>query len=606
MDEKMVGLALVIALGVGAQFVAERVKLPSILVLLAVGFLAGPVTHLLQPDLLFADLLMPVVSLATAVVLFEGGMPFDLKELRGVRSEVRNLVTLGLLLTWLGLTASVWWLFDFEWRLSFLLGAVLVVSGPTVVQPLLRQVRLRGSAGSILKWEGILIDPFGALLAVLIFEGLFVEHAGEHVWYWLLAVLRTLVVGIGLGALAGYGVAVLLRRFLIPDHLQSVFVLALLLIVFVLCDRLSEESGLLAAVVMGMVLSNQRQLSVHHILSFKEQLTVLLLAVLFVVLAARVETDQLLALLMPALGLTAILMLVVRPLVVLLCTRRKIGWRERIFIAGIAPRGIVAAAVSAFFALRLSEKGLADSEFIVPITFLVIVGSVAWSGLLARPLAAWLGLAEHNPKGVLIVGAGPLARVLAAALAEDGQEPILVDRNRERVREARLLGLQARQGDVLHRHFAEKLELERIGSLLALTRNNEVNALICGQFAEHLGTGSVYQIPDFEPPSLAEAEDDDVSLYHRIRGRLLGGADVDIERLERMIGNGAEIRRTSLTDQFDKQAFDEHYRGRSVLLYILRGEGRIHFVTSDGAVEPGEGDTLVHLAEPDEHTPLGS
>jgi NhaP-type Na+/H+ or K+/H+ antiporter len=353
-EQIALSLVTIVVLGVSAQWLAWRLRVPSILLLLTFGFLAGPVTGLIRPGPLLGDLLLPLVKLATAVIMFEGGLSLKLAELRQAGSAVGRLVTVGFAVTWLGVAAAAWLVVGLEPRLALLLGAVLVVSGPTVVGPMLRQLRLRGRVGPILKWEGIAIDPLGALLALLVFQGLFVSRsdiAGEV----LAAMLRTLVCGGGLGLAAAFLLTFLLRRYWIPDFLQNAVTLLFLFSAFAASNLLQSESGLVAATVMGVALANQRAVAVEHIIAFKENLRVLLLACLFIVLPARLELVHFLDWVGPAsLAFVGALVLVVRPLAVFLATLGSdLDRRERLFLAWMAPRGIVAAAMASVFHLQL-------------------------------------------------------------------------------------------------------------------------------------------------------------------------------------------------------------------------------------------------------------
>ncbi|UCG86557.1 MAG: sodium:proton antiporter, partial [Gemmatimonadota bacterium] len=493
MESLLIQLAAVVVLGIGATWLSWRFHLPSILLLLVVGFLAGSVTGLLDPDALLGDLLFPVVSLSVAVILFEGGLSLDIAELRDIGRVLRNLITIGVLVTWVGATLLARVLLGFDWDLATLLGAILVVTGPTVIVPLMRHVRPSHRVGSAIKWEGIVNDPLGAILAVLVFE-VIIGGGQEFSADTVVVVLTALAAGTILGLAGAALLVVALRRYWIPDFLQNPGALAVALAVFATANLLQEESGLLAVTVMGSALASQKLVSVRHIVEFKENLRVLLISILFIVLAARIPVSALLETSVSGLLFLGGLIVLVRPAAVALATlRTRLNWRERCFLGFMAPRGIVAAAVSSIFALELVQSGHQSAEQLIPITFLVIVGTVLVYGVAAAPVARWLRVASPDPQGLLIVGADPWIRSVAELLQREGVEVLLVDSNWAHVAAARQSGLRAQYGNVLDEQAMDALDLDGIGGLLAVTSNDEVNALAALHFGEVFGRARVYQ-----------------------------------------------------------------------------------------------------------------
>ncbi len=599
-EHLLLGLTAVVALGVSAQWLAWRLGLPSILLLLGFGFCAGPMLRwlgadtALDPDRLFGDLLLPVVSISVAVILYEGGLTLSLRELPKVGGVVRNLVTVGLLITWLLGAAAANLCLGLSWRVALLLGAVLVVSGPTVIMPMLRHVRPAGSVGPIVKWEGIVIDPLGAMLAVLVFEAAFAGAGHKISSIAILGVVRTLLIGGALGAAAGFLLALLVRRHGVPDFLHNAVSLMLVTGVFVGVNHLQSESGLVAVTVMGLVLANQRLADVRHIIDFKENLRVLLISVLFILLAARLRLEDLAQLGGNSLLLVALLIVVVRPVATFVSTLgSKLSWRERVFLAWMAPRGIVAAAVASIFALRL-EGSCDEARLIVPLTFLVIVATVAVYGLTARPLARWLGIADVNPQGVLIVGAPPWARALAETLQRSRVPVLLVDRNRTFAAAARMAGCRVYAGDALGEHVLAELDLRGIGRLLALTPNDEVNALAVQRFERVFGRANAFQLPP------AKGVGDARTVPTGLRGRLLFGRQLTYADLsERYFGRGYVFRSTSITESFGYEEIRERYGDSVVPMFVLRADGCLTVITDDQEPNPRPGDALISLAPPD-------
>ncbi|MEM7623421.1 MAG: cation:proton antiporter, partial [Planctomycetota bacterium] len=457
--EMTFAIMLIALLGIGAQWIAWRVRMPSILLLLALGFAVGPGSawlfgdedRLLDPNAVFGDLLLPLVGVSVGLILYEGGLTLRFSEIRGVARSVVMLVTVGALVTWALAALAGGWVLGLPVSLAVLLGAVLIVTGPTVIGPLLTHIRPAGQVGPTLKWEGIVIDPIGALAAVLTLEVILIGSAPEATGSVALALVKTIVFGGGIGLLAAGAIVVLLERFLVPESLQNPVSLVFLICAYTLSNAAQAESGLLAATVMGIALANQTRIDTGHILEFKENLRVLIIGVLFIVLAARIDVDELLSVgLLPVLGFLGLMIVVVRPASVLLSTiGGNLTWRERLMICALAPRGIVAAAVSSVFALSLESAvaaGTIELESpgrLVSLTFLVIVGTVLFYGFFAPVAADLLRISDKDPQGVVIIGASKLARVMAGALSRRGARVLLVDTNRSNVTAARLEGLDA-------------------------------------------------------------------------------------------------------------------------------------------------------------------
>jgi len=600
--EVMLGLAGILILGIGGQWLAHRLRIPSILVLLALGLLVGPAARaglgvrLIDPDRLFGELLLPLTSLAVGVILYEGGLGLRLAELREVGRSVGRLLSVGALVTWL-LTAAISWAIGlYGPGLSLLLGAVLVVTGPTVIGPLLRHVRPSGRAEPLLRWEGIAIDPLGATLALLVFEAMLTPDFTASFEHVLLGAARTILAGGILGGLAGGVLVVSYRRHWLPDHLENPASLMLLVAAFTGADLVQEEAGLLAATVMGAVVGNLLEEEAQPIVEFKESLQVMLIAGLFVVLAARLELGDLLrAIGWRSLLLCGALIVVVRPVAVFLATlRTPLEWRERAFVAAVAPRGIVAAAVASVFALRLEEVGWSEAGSLAPICFVAIVATVSVYGLTAGYVARALGLAEADPQGLLLLGAHRLGRSLARALVEQGLTVRLIDANRDNVRAARMDGLETVHANVLSRYAAEELDLSSIGRFLALTPNDEVNTLAAERFAEDLGRRNVLKLAS------GGAGRHRYDPAHGFRVRVLFDEEFGYAELMRRLDAGQRVKATRLSEEYPFSAWRERYPAGLPLL-ILRG-GKVRLFAVDLAPDPQAGDVLIALVPEDEET----
>ncbi|NQD91536.1 sodium:proton antiporter, partial [Pseudomonas sp. CrR25] len=549
MNEQQILFAFA-AIGTAAltcQWLAWRLRLPAILFLLISGILAGPILGWLDPQELFGPLLFPMVSMAVALILFEGSLTLHLSEWREIGSVVRRMVTLGALATWAVIAAATHYLLDFSWDMALLFGTLTLVTGPTVIVPMLRVVRPKASVANILRWEGIVIDPIGALLAVVVFSFIIASGEGEG-WSQSLGTFAGVILcGCLFGAVGGWTLGQVLRRQWLPDYLHNLAVLATVLGAFIASNEVMHESGLLAVTLMGMWLANMKGVDVRHILHFKENLSVLLISGLFILLAARLDLGALLALGPAVLLLLAVIQFVARPLNVALSTfGSSLNWRERALLAWIAPRGIVAAAVSAIFAIRLSEAGHAGAELLVPLTFAVIIGTVVLQSATARPLASLLRVAEPAPSGFLIVGANPVARTLGKALQQLGSRVLLTDSSWENIRAARMDNLPTYFGNPASQHAEAHLDLVGIGHLLALSPAGELNTLASMRFRHEFGHRRLF--------SLASGQESRRTDKHRAsdehRGRPLGSQALTYPHAASRLAQGAELYSTTLTDGF--------------------------------------------------------
>jgi len=591
LEDPTLVIALAVATGIAAQIVSARLRIPAILPLLLIGFLAGPVLGFVAPDAVFGDLLFPGVSMGVAVILFEGALTLRLADIRGAEQIVLRLITLGVIVTIAVAAAAAHWALDMAWPLAVLFGAIVSVSGPTVIVPLLRSIRPTERLARILHWEGILIDPIGAVLAVIVFEAILagVESAETPV----LELGRILASGGLIGGAAGYGLAIVLRRHLIPDFLRNVATLAIVLLVFALADSLAKEAGLVAVTAMGLTLANLPGVPRDEILDFKESLSVLLISVLFLLLAARIDPAAL-SMLGPAIGaILAAVLFLARPLSVLASTLgSEITWRERALLAWIMPRGIVAAAVAALFGLRLEEAGIAGGELLVPLVFSVIVASVVLHSVTGRPLAKLLGVAEPEARGVLIVGGNPVAQAIAEALKDLGVRVLLADVSYAQVRRARMAGIPTFFGNPVSEYADRRLDLVGVGVLLALSRQPSLNAIAGIRYRSEFGSASVYTVRRESSAVDPEAK----SVPHSFRGRLLFEPEMTLERLEREIDDGKEIRIAKLSEDFTFGDLREKLGSAEPMLFAVDPACRIHPFAEDAAFRVASGWRVAYLA----------
>ena len=589
-------LGLIGFIGFLCQWFSYKVKLPAILFLLLSGLVLGPVFGVFDPNELFGDLLFPYISLSVAVILFEGALTLKSSELKEIGTPVRRMVTIGVLVSMLLMTFATHYLVGLPWDLSALFGALMVVTGPTVIMPMLKTVRPIPKIADVLRWEGIVIDPIGALFAVLIYEWIIVQQSAAEFSEIFYVFGGTVVVGMAIGLVAGYLFGLLLRKHVIPESLQNFASLSFVCMVFAVSDSLMHESGLLAVTVMGMLLANMRGVHIHSILEFKEDLTIVFVSTLFIVLAARLDFAGFTSLGWSALLLLVVMQFIARPLKVALSFwGSDFNWREKALVAWIGPRGIVAAAVSAVFALRLEEIGLEGAEKLVPLAFLIIIGTVVFQSLTARPMAILLKVAMPKTHGVVIVGANQLSVAIAEALQKVEVDSLICDSNWEQLKDARILGIATYYGDPSSDHAQMHLNLSPYGYMLGLSNHFEYNVIQANRFRESFGARKVHVLPPNQSAGrfhkhIASAQNS---------GRILFGEDCSFSVLRKEMRDGGVIKVTELSDAYPYKQWQADNESAKMLLALLPN-GELSFDTVDVPLFAENGSKLFYLAKPRE------
>ncbi len=586
----IIGLTIIVVLGIVAQWLAWRLKMPAILLLLLFGFVAGPVTGLIHPDELFGDLLFPLVSVSVAIILFEGGLSLRLDEIRGVQWVVRLLISIGALITWGVIALASYYILDLSRQLSVLLGAILVVTGPTVVIPILRQVRPTQQISSILKWEGILIDPIGATLAVLVFEGLI--DGGPEYQLTALGIFSGILISLLEGTIIGIIFAWLLIQFLkrnwIANFLETAVTLMAVLAAFAISNALRTESGLMAVTVMGIILVNQKKANISHIVSFKEELGVLLLSGVFIILAARINLQELITVVWQEVAFLLIVLFIARPLSVFVSTLfSKIPFKERFYMAAMAPRGIVAVAVASLFAIELGEFGFEGAEQLINVTFAIVVGTVIIYSIIAKPLANALDIVQKHPQGTLIVGAHHWARQMGAAIQEAGFDVWMVDTNGRHIANARNMGLHGYHESITSDGILDDLPTGSIGRILAMTDNDELNALASLRFSEWVGDDHTYQVAPTQKGSHQPLSD-------QLSGHILFNGDMTFSRLEKGYYEGNQVVLIE-NNALERLATYEEEGRFALVLFVATDDDRLLVSTWANQLKPQEGQRVICL-----------
>ena len=507
----MFELAGVLILGVLSQYFAWKFKIPAILPLIMTGLIVGPIsaeyfssdgTKWIEPiwngteGLLPEQILFHFISLSIALILFEGGLTLKFSELKKMGPVIAKLITLGAITTFIGVAIPTHYILGISWEISFLFSALVIVTGPTVISPILRNIPLKKNVSTLLKWESILIDPIGALVAVLVFEFI---NAGEDKSYSLITFYefsKFLFLGILIGYVSAKLIAFSIKKNLIPNFLINVLVLGSVLTVFVFSEVFAHESGLLSVVVMGVFLGNSDLPQFDDLMKFKESISVLLISILFILLASNIQlSDIKLILNWQSLLVFSILILVIRPLGVFISTSNSsLSYQEKIFISWIGPRGIVAAGIASLFGIKLVSDGMENAEFLSPMVFMVVFGTVFLNSLTARTLSKILGVFLKNSEDMLIIGASKFSRQIALYLESTGKKVVLTDSNKSKVSEAKRNGLNAINSNIYSNELLNDLELSEVGYLFALTGNEEIDKYAVRKFKSQFGENGAFRL----------------------------------------------------------------------------------------------------------------
>lgn len=584
---------LILGISLVGQWLAWWCKLPAILFLLLGGIVAGPLLGILNPDLTFGHLLYPFVSIAVAIILFEGSLTLKFSEIKGYGRTVSYLVSIGYLCTWLLSALALHFILDFSWEVSALLSAIISISGPTVIIPILRSVRPSVQVANILKWEGILIDPLGALFAVLIFLLLQSFEAAHSISGTLILILLKIAIGLIIGVGSGLVIGFALKRHWMPEYLRNFTVLATVIAVFVLGDLVLPGTGLMAVTVMGIWMANMPSVHIDEVLDFKEHISLILLSVLFVILAARVQVGTILTLEWPLLFFLLILQFVIRPLTVALCTLKSgLKWREKALLSWIMPRGVVAAATSAIFAMQLKDAHYAGVHLIVAVSFAVIIFTVIFQSATSRMFAKFLKVAEPEGKGFLIVGANEFARQVAAALHNLNYRVLLIDQDFSDIRKAQFKGLPSYCGHPVSETTDRHLDLVGMSGLLALSEEDDLNAVASLRYRYEFGSKQTYSLARQGVHHLGAQ-----NIYKKYRGRCLFQAGIDYPKIQQLLDSGAILERVKLTDSLSFENLKTQlHQQQAIFLFSVDLKGQVQFFTQDDNLIPKSGWQVAFLA----------
>ncbi|ABA22353.1 sodium/proton antiporter, CPA1 family [Trichormus variabilis ATCC 29413] len=492
-------MAIAVFAGIGAQVLAAYLRVPSIVILLLLGiFLGADGVGLLHPQLLGTGLEV-IVALATAIILFEGGLNLDLRELGRVSISLQRLVTLGTLITLIGGSMAAHWLGEFPWNIAFLYASIVVVTGPTVISPLLKQINVDRQVATLLEGEGVLIDPVGAILAFVVLDTI-VNGDADPV-NAIIGLLMRLGIGAAIGAAGGYFMSLIFKRAnFLSSELKNLVVLAVLWSLFTLAQMIRSESGVMTTVIAGAVFANSSVPEERSLRSFKGQLTILSVSVLFILLAADLSIASVFALGWGSLFTVLVLMFVVRPVNILFCTwNSNLNWRQKLFLSWVAPRGIVSASVASLFAILLTQRGVNGGDSIKALVFLTIIMTVVCQGLTAGWVATCLGITSQEATGAVIVGCNPLSLLIARFFQERGENVVLIDTDPDCIAQAETQNLRVIASSALDGEVLEEAGLASMGTFLAMTSNGEVNFVLAERAAEEFNPPRVLAVFPRDP-----------------------------------------------------------------------------------------------------------
>lgn len=490
--ELLITIIATITLGVAGQLLGEKTRLPAIIYLLGLGILFGPdLIGWINPSLLGKGL-YALTFLSVAIILFEGGLTLQIKNVKHVSKSVLYLISVGALITWAGAALLCKFLLDTSWTLAILYGSLVIVTGPTVIGPLLKTVRVKKSIRTILKWEGILIDPVGAIIAVLALA--FVVSEEASVANTIMGFGVRMLFGTGIGLLGGF-VMSRIQRMRLSESISTLSIFAVVFMIFGVSEIVIPESGIMSVTIAGIVMGNMKVPNISTVKGFKEKLTLLLVAVLFILLAANLRLSELAAIGWSGVMVVLGLIFIVRPLNIFASVREKdIGLKDKIYLSWISPRGIIAAAVASLFSVTLAEHGFENSTLLVSLTFMTIFITVILQGFTAAPVAKLLGVLQQGRTGIIILGGNTFCIALAKELIDNSIPVLLVDSNTLNCHLARQEGINSECGDVLDDEFWDEMDKSRMNYFLAATSNNELNSLAVQAAKEHIEKENLYQV----------------------------------------------------------------------------------------------------------------
>ncbi|MDL4843015.1 cation:proton antiporter [Aquibacillus rhizosphaerae] len=594
-DSILLEFMIIAMLGVGSQWLSWRFRLPAIVVMSIAGLLVGPIFGFINPEQDFGDLYRPIISVAVAIILFEGSLNLDIKEIRGLGKPVFRIVTYGALISWLLGSFAAHYVAGLSWTVSLIIGAIFIVTGPTVILPLLRQSKLKPRPAKILKWEGVIVDPFGALLAVFAFEIILFFSSNEADGTSLLLFFLASIFAVILGWLFGKGTGWMFESGFMPEFLKSPAVFAAVIACFTIADEVTHETGLLAVTAMGMKLANMGISSIKDMRHFKENISILLISTIFIMLTASLTRGTLLHVFnIEIIGYVLLMLFIVRPLSIFISTiRTDLTLKEKVLVGWIAPRGIVALTVASYFASVLYEEGFEDARIVTSLTFALVFFTVCAHGFSIGWLAKKLNLSSEGQPGAMIIGSNAFSVALAGIFDELKIPTVVADSSWERLTKARHAGVNFHHGEILSEQTEYRLDMTPYDYLISATEYDSYNALVCTTFVPTFGRKDVYRL------NIQDQTGDNVEeMVRTIGGRVLFSKDVSLDDLIYKVEAGYVFRKTTLSQQYNYQNYLEDRDENAILLFVMKATKKIDFFIEGKESKPESGDTVISLTPP--------
>ncbi|MBN6205934.1 sodium:proton antiporter [Ralstonia pickettii] len=583
-------------LGIGSQWLAWRYRMPAIVVMAIAGLLIGPIFGVINPEEHFGSLYSPLISVAVAIILFEGSLNLNFHELRDVGKPIFRISTIGAFIAWILGSLTAHYIAGLSWAVAFVIGGLFIVTGPTVIMPLLRQSKLKSRVAKILKWEGIVVDPIGALLAVFAFEIIVFITADDPDGTKLFLFFAASLFAIFIGWICGKGLGWLFETGYIPEFLKSPAVIVVVIFCFTAADMIMHETGLLSVTAMGITLANMGISSISDMRHFKENISVLLISTIFIMLTASLEVETLLRIFSPnIIGYVLLMMFAVRPLSIFLSTiGTGLSFNEKALVGWIAPRGIVALTVSGYFASILLEAGYEDAEILTTLTFALVFFTVVCHGFSIGWLSKKLDLSMEGEPGVLIAGSNRFSVELAKSLRKSGRPVLIVDSSWENLKKAREEGIEHYHSSLLSEQTEYNLNTIPYEYLLALTDNHAYNSLICTTFMPEYGRTNVFKVSPYQMIGKGYS----AGVVSKVGGRILFDKKFSFEDLNDKLEAGYVFRQTTLTEQYTYEQYKREKDDSTVFLYLIKPSGKLKFYSEEMRTVPATGDKIVSLTPP--------
>src|SRR5690625_3923722 len=588
-------IMLILVLGIGSQWVSWKYRLPAIVVMSIAGLIVGPFLDVMNPEESFGGLYNPFISIAVAIILFEGSLNLSFKELRGLGKPVFRIATVGAVIAWTLGSLTAQYMAGLSWEVAYVIGGIFIVTGPTVILPLLRQSKLTPRPAKILNWEGIIVDPICVLLAIFAFEIITIFTTDIKDVTTLLLFFIASLFAVFLGWFCGRFIGWMFETGYIPEFLKSPAVFIIVIFSFTISDEIIHGTGLLAVTAMGMTLANMGISSLNDFRHFKENISILLISAIFIMLAASLNLETIIQIFSPnIIGYVILMMFAVRPLSIFLSTiGTGLSIQEKSLVGWIAPRGIVALTVSSYFASILKDAGYVDAELLTTLTFGLVFFTVVAHGFSIGPMAKKLNLSLEGNPGVIIIGSNPFTTGLAMSFQKMKCSVLVVDSSWENLRYARRAGIPFYHGEILSEQTEYNLDTIPYDFIIAATDYHSYNALVCTTFMPEYGRTNVFKVSPFtqDENSLADT-------VAQVGGQVLFRKNISMVDLTSKVNEGYVFRQTKITPQYGYKQYREEKDDSTVFLYLIKPSGQVRFYTEDMRLMIGDGDVIVSLTPP--------